>query len=92
MTLNSHCGSVADLVSILRVIIAEVWVSKESWSGVFVVGKVIGGETEGGVIHVVVVNLLRVHGTHQVRHLQGNGQSCTSQRGPESSFVLDDWF
>jgi len=57
------------LMSILRVVIAKVWVSKESGSGVFVVGEVIGRETESRVIHVIVVNLLRVHGAHQVRHL-----------------------
>jgi len=64
-----NCGGVADLVSVLRVVIAEVRVSKESRSGVSVVGQVIRREAESRKIHVVVVNLLRVHGTHQVRHL-----------------------
>ena len=54
---------------ILRFVVPEVRVSKKAWSGVFVIGQVIGRETECRVVHVVVVNLLRVHGTDQIRHL-----------------------
>jgi len=67
-TLN--CSCVADLMSVHGVVVSEVRVSKEAGSCVLVVGEVVGGETKSRVIHVVVVNLLRVHGSHQVRHLE----------------------
>jgi len=63
-------GGVADLMAIHRVVVSKVGVSEKSRSRVFVVGEVVGREAESRVVHVIVVNLLRVHGTHQVRHLE----------------------
>ena len=53
---------------ILRIVVAKVGVSEESGSCVFVVSQMICGKTKSRVIHVVVVNLLRVHGAHQISH------------------------
>lgn len=64
-----YSGGVPDLMPIVCVVVAEVRVSEETGSRVFVIGQMIGGKTKRGVVHVVVVNLLRVHGTDQVRHL-----------------------
>ena len=65
---HSQGGGIADLMSILRLVVAEVRIGKEAGPRVFVIRQVVRRKTKSGVIHVVVVNLLRVHGAHQIRH------------------------